>query len=261
MNARLQQGLIILAVFATLAVNSLANSLPLNGLTTGEISDRFDTLFVPAGYTFAIWGLIYLGLLLYAFYQALPAQRENERLRSIVAPFLLASAANIAWIFLWHFLLFPLSLLAMVLLLISLIVIYRRLRSPAAAIPAAERWLVRLPFSIYLGWVSVATIANAQDVLSYWNWDGFGLSEVAWAVTMLIVGLLLALVVAVREQDAAYVLVFVWAYAGIALGQADTPAVATTATLATILLSLVALGLLLLRMGANRLLRRPSPPV
>ena len=103
----LRQIAIILGVVATIVVNGLANALPLNGQLTGEVSDRYLVYFVPAGYVFAIWGLIYLGLAAFAIYQALPAQRANPRLRSIGALFVLASAANIAWIFLWHYEVFP----------------------------------------------------------------------------------------------------------------------------------------------------------
>ncbi len=115
-----RQILIVLAVVATIVINGLANALPLNGLQTGQISDSFPVYFVPAGYVFAIWGLIYLGLLAYAVFQALPSQRENARLRSIGGLFLIGSVANIAWIFLWHYLQFPLTLLAMLVLLVTL---------------------------------------------------------------------------------------------------------------------------------------------
>src|SRR5512143_384327 len=88
----------ILAVIATIAINGLANALPLNGLNTGEISDRFQVYFVPAGYVFSIWGLIYLGLILFAIYQALPAQRSNPRLRLVDTPFVLSCLANMVWL-------------------------------------------------------------------------------------------------------------------------------------------------------------------
>jgi hypothetical protein len=177
MRDQTRQILMLVAVLATIAVNGLANALPINGLTTGEISDSFDTLFVPAGYVFSIWGLIYLGLLAYAVYQALPSQRGNSRLQSIAVPFLVASVANMTWIFLWHYQVFTLTLVAMVTLLLSLIAIYCRLRTDGASINSGERWFVGLPFSIYLGWISVATIANTQDVLYSLGWKGFGVSD------------------------------------------------------------------------------------
>jgi hypothetical protein len=241
MNNTLRQILVVIAVLAVIGVNIAANALPINGLNTGDISDRFDILFVPAGYVFSIWGLIYLGLLGYAVYQVLPAQADNPRLQSIGGLFLLSSAANIVWIFLWHYLLFPWTLIAMITLLLSLIGIYVRLRRTKEAVGAAERWLVRVPFSIYLGWISVATIANISQVLYYIGWSGWGVSEVAWAIVMLVVGVVLAGVMAFNERDPAYVLVFVWAYAGIGIAQADEAYVAMTAWGGTAMLALLAM--------------------
>jgi hypothetical membrane protein len=218
MNNTLRQILVVIAVLAVIGVNIAANALPINGLNTGDISDRFDILFVPAGYVFSIWGLIYLGLLGYAVYQVLPAQADNPRLQSIGGLFLLSSAANIVWIG-----------------------IYVRLRRTKEAVGAAERWLVRVPFSIYLGWISVATIANISQVLYYIGWSGWGVSEVAWAIVMLVVGVVLAGVMAFNERDPAYVLVFVWAYAGIGIAQADEAYVAMTAWGGTAMLALLAM--------------------
>lgn len=241
MSDRTRQFLIILAVLAVIGVNGLANALPINGLNTGQISDSFDVYFVPAGYVFSIWGLIYLGLIGYAIYQALPSQRDNPRLQRIAGPFLLSSLANIGWIFLWHYLQFPLTLIVMLALLATLIVIYMRLRQGAGSPERAERWLVWLPFSIYLGWVSVATIANFTSVLSFYDWGGLGIAEPIWAVIMLAVGFLLAAIMTLRQADVAYNLVFVWAYIGIGVAQADTPLVATAAYIGAGLIGLLSL--------------------
>src|SRR5687767_4589118 len=120
---------VITAIFtiAMIAVNALANILPINNQNTGEISDRFEVYFTPAGYVFSIWGLIYIGLIAYSIYQALPAQRDNKALDETAPWYWLSSAANIVWILLWHYNLFYTTLLAMGLLLISLIMIYVRL--------------------------------------------------------------------------------------------------------------------------------------
>ena len=121
----LRQVVNVLAILLTIGINGLANALPLNGQTTGEISDRFQVYFVPVGYVFSIWGLIYLALIGFAVYQALPAQRENPRLRRVGALFELSCVANVAWLFLWHYEVFALTVVAMVTLLLSLIAIYR----------------------------------------------------------------------------------------------------------------------------------------
>jgi hypothetical protein len=236
----------VLAVIATIIINGLANALPLNNQTTGEISDRFQVFFVPAGYVFSIWGLIYLGLLAFAIYQGLPAQRENPRLRRVGYLFVLSCAANIIWLFLWHYNFFLLTLFAMLALLVLLILIYERLGNGQLRVPAAEFWAVQVPFSIYLGWVTVATIANVTDVLYDLGWNGFGIDPQIWAVIMLVVALVVGALMAWRRGDAAYLLVLVWAFAGIGVKQSAAPLVAYSAYAAAVL-ALVEVGVALWR--------------
>ncbi len=228
----LRQILVIIAVVATVIVNGLANALPINGITTGEISDKFDVLFVPAGYVFSIWGVIYIGLLAYAVYQALPADRDSARLRSIDVPFYVASLANIVWIFLWQYLHFSLTLIAMFTLLISLIIIYRRLNIGISAPPLGDHWLVQFPFSIYLGWVTVAAIANVTVALEAAGWGRFGLSDQFWFLAVMVVALVIAGLVTWRRGDLAYLAVLAWAFAGIAVKHADLSFVVTISWIA-----------------------------
>jgi benzodiazapine receptor len=235
----LRQWVNVLAVLAVIVINGLANALPLNGQTTGEISDRFQVYFVPAGYVFSIWGLIYVALIAFAVYQVLPAQRDNLRLRSIGYLFALSCAANIAWIFLWHYEVFLLTLVVMLALLLLLIAIYLRLDIGRVQVSTAEKWLVHVPFSIYLGWITVATIANVTSLLDYLNWDGWGISPEAWTVIMLVTGLGIASAVSLTRGDVAYMLVIVWAFAGIAVKHAGTPVVATAAWVTTALAALM----------------------
>lgn len=235
----LRQSANLLAVIATIVINGLANALPLNGQTTGEISDRFQVYFVPAGYVFSIWGLIYLALVAFAIYQALPSQRDNPRLRSIGYLFAVSCLANIAWLFLWHYEVFPLTLVAMVALLLLLIAIYLRLDIGHARVPATEKWLVHVPFSIYLGWITVATIANVTSLLDYLKWSGWGISPEAWTVIMLVAGVGIASAVSLTRGDVAYMLVIVWAFAGIAIKHAGTPVVATAAWVTMVLVVLM----------------------
>lgn len=228
MNSLARRALVVAAVIATIATNALANILPLNGQNTGEISDRFPVYITPPGYVFSIWSLIYAGLIAYAVYQALPAQRHNARLRAIAAPFLLSCAANIAWLFLWHYNYTALTIVAMLALLGSLLAIYARLRRGPAP-DVAERWLVHVPFSIYMGWITVATIVNATVVLYDAGWSGFGLDAQGWTSVLLAVGALIASTIAVRLRDAAYAAVIVWAFVGIAVKHAGTSLVAPAA--------------------------------
>lgn len=183
-----RQTINLLAVILTIALNGLANALPLNGQSTGEISDRFQVYFVPAGYVFSIWGLIYLGLLAFAVYQVLPAQRENPQLKRIGYLFALSCVANIAWLFLWHYEYFVLTVVAMLTLLLLLITIYLRLQIGRNQVGRIEQWCVNIPFSIYLGWITVATIANITSVLDYLQWNGWGISPEVWTFIMLAAG-------------------------------------------------------------------------
>ncbi len=226
----------VLAVIIMITINILANALPINGQNTGEISDLFQVFFVPAGYVFSIWGLIYIGLLAFAVYQALPAQRENPRLRKIGYWFALSCLANSVWIFLWHYNLFPLSLVMMLVLLAALLVIYLRLDIGRTRVSTVERWCVNIPFSVYLGWITVATVANVTDVLYDLGWNGFGIAPETWAVIMLIIAAGLGVAMAVTRRDVAYLLVLVWAFAGIGVKQAAVPLVATTAWIVTALM-------------------------
>ena len=248
----LRQLVVVLAVVATVVLNGLANALPLNGLTTGEISDRFQVYFVPAGYVFSIWGLIYLALAAYAVYQALPAQRENARLGRIGYLFVLSCLANVTWLFLWHYEQFAWTMVAMIGLLLSLIAIYLRLGIGRTQVPPAERWLVHVPFSIYLGWITVATVANVTSLLDHVNWGGWGIQPAVWAVLMLVVGAAIASAVGLTRGDVAYMLVIVWAFVGIAVKHAATPLVATAAWAATGIVAVMLVASVLIRRRPDR---------
>jgi hypothetical protein len=220
-----RQILVIIAVIAVIVVNILANALPLNGLNTGEISDRFDVYFVPAGYVFSIWGLIYIGLIAFAVFQALPANRENPRLERASWLFILSCAANIAWIFCWHYEQFAWSVLAMLALLGLLIAVYLRLEIGLIKVPPAEKWCVQAPISVYLGWITVATIANITAFLYDIQWSGWGISPEVWTVIMLLAAAIIAALMALTRGDIAFLLVIIWAVTGIAIKQAATIAV------------------------------------
>lgn len=242
MKDTLRQIVVLLSIIGTIVVNTLANALPLNGLNTGEISDRFQVYFVPAGYVFSIWGLIYIGLILYGIFQALPSQKTNPRLRATGWWIALGGLANSVWIFLWHYEQFPLTIIAMLVLLATLIITYLRLRSGAGTVPQAEKWMVRLPFSIYLGWITVATVANVTSLLDYLNWDGFGIAPETWMLIVLAAVLLIAALMNFTRRDIAYTMVILWALAGISLKHADVPVVAisTWITFALVAVTLAA---------------------
>lgn len=234
----LRQFAVIVITLVTISINVLANIVKYNGQETGQISDKYPTLFTPAGYVFAIWGVVYLGMLAYMVYQALPAQRTNPRLRASGWPYVIANLANCVWIFLWHYEQFLISVGVILVLLAGLAVAYVRIAPARRQVPRAEFWTTHIPFSIYLGWVSVATIANVAVWLVASGYSGAPLSPAVWSVLMLIVATALGAFFLRRFRDLAYAGVLVWAFAGIAVKQSATPLVAiVAAALAVVVLA------------------------
>jgi len=235
----IRQWTVVLSLAAAIIVNVLSFALPLNGQTTGEISNRYPSYFIPAGYVFAIWGIIYLGLLAYAIYQAMPAQRENPRLRRTGYLFVLSCLVNMVWLVCWHYEIFALVLPALTTLSLLLAAIYLRLNIGRVSVSPAERWCVHIPFSIYLAWSIIATISNTSWLLYNWRWNRWGLSEETWAIVWLAIGVVLASTAIIKRRDVAFGLVWIWAYSGIATKFADVPVVSIAAWLACAALALV----------------------
>ena len=234
MNKNLQRQLLnVLGLVIALAVNAMATLLPLNGLNTAQISDRFPVLIVPAGYVFSIWGIIYLGLIAFSIYQALPGQRENPRLQKLGLWFFFSSLANALWLVSFHYLQFGLAMVIMLVLLGTLIRIYTILGIGKEVVKPVERWLVNLPFSIYLGWITVAAIANAAQLLYSIHWNRFGIAAEVWTLIMLAAGVIISALVSFTRRDVGYSLVLVWAFTGIAIKQFALPIVSGAAWLAT----------------------------
>ena len=225
----------LITVLIALTVNILASALPLNGQNTGEISDRFQVYFVPAGYVFAIWGIIYIGWIVFAIFQFRPSQKENPRLRRLGYLFAISNLSNAAWLFTWHYNLFGIGVLVMLSLLGLLIASYLRLDVNHSSTSGAEWRSVDLPFSIYLGWITVATVANVTDWLYLVEWSGFGIPAPIWAVIMIVVASVVGLLMAITRKDAAYLFVLVWSFIGIAVKQTPAPEVVTTAWIAAAL--------------------------
>jgi len=242
MKIKTNRILLISTLVLTLAVNFLANALPLNGLSTGEISDAYPVLFVPAGYVFSIWGVIYLGLAAFAIYSITKKGLADPRVDAITGWVIASNLFNLVWIFLWHYQQFPLTLVAMSGLLVSLLVIYVKLRVGLERRNWMGKLLVDTPFSIYLGWVTVAVVANISQVLYVLGWRGAPLSEPLWAVILLAVASILGVLMIFLRKEVAYPLVLVWAFGGIWVKQGATPLVSTTALVGAILLGVLALG-------------------
>ena len=206
---------------AVVIVNSLAIILPINNRTTQELSDKYPNLFVPAGITFSIWGIIYLLLLSFTIYQFAVAFKKNSDERGIFEKigilFFISCIFNVAWILAWHYEIVWLSLIIMILLLISLISIYVRLGTGRAEIRNSQKILVNIPFSVYLGWITIATIANVTALLVKINWNKFGIGDQLWTIIVIAVGVVITLVTVFSRNDIFYSLVVLWALVGILL--------------------------------------------
>lgn len=248
----LRQFVVILTTLFALGANMAANLVPINGRNTGQISDSFNVLFVPAGYVFSIWGVIYIGIAAYTFYQALPAQRANPRMRASGWLFALGSLANGAWIFAWHYGLYPLTLAIMLVLLGALIAAYLRLDIGRSPFEAREKWTVAVPISVYLGWITVATIANVTAVLGDLGYGGAPFGPLGWTLILLAAGTGIAAWMAFTRADIGYLLVLAWAFAGISVRWAELPVLNAAGYAAAVLV------LVLLALGKLRSMTRPA---
>jgi hypothetical protein len=207
---------IIVAVtyLAMVVMNFLANGLPINNRSTGDISDAYPNLFAPAGPAFSIWGLIYLLLGGYVLYQFVKKDQKTEDLLQKINPlFIATSLANISWIFAWHYDYIGLSVFIMVTLLMLLIQIADMLRTEQFA--SLEKLFIWAPFSVYFGWITVATIANITVFLVSIDWNGFGVADFVWTSIVLLVGALIGIFRMRKDKNIVYGLVLVWAYSWI----------------------------------------------
>jgi len=210
--------LVAFTYLAMVVINALANALPINGVGTGQVSDAYANLFAPAGLTFSIWGVIYALLAAYTLYQfnlfeKNKSDKRENLFQRIGSYFILTSIINILWIFAWHYDFIGISLLLMIGLLFFLIKIADILNKENFS--TKEKFFMLLPFSIYFGWITVATIANVTVFLVSLGWGGFGLSDQFWTILVLIVGTLIGMARMYKDRNIFYGLVFVWAYFGI----------------------------------------------
>ena len=240
----------LVGFLGTIIVNALANVLPINNITTGAVSDLYPNLFTPAGLIFSIWGLIYVLLAIFIIYQLIPSvRRDSQKVDFVqrIGPFFFISClANIGWIFAWHYQNIALSLVLMLILLGCLIAIYMRLNIGKSEATKARKYLVHLPFSIYLGWITVATIANVTASLVHLNWDTFGLGEQFWAVAVIVVGIAIALSMLFTRKDIYYCLVVDWALLGILLKRLSDATVSAQSVVAVTIagLAIITVGVM-----------------
>ncbi|MEX1173380.1 MAG: hypothetical protein WEG56_12310, partial [Chloroflexota bacterium] len=222
---RVRQFATVAIFLVTVAVNGAANALPINGQQTGAISDRFEVFVIPAGYVFAIWGVIYLLLAAFTIHQARPSQATDPTLRRLGWLPALTGILNTGWLLLFQYEVFIATVPVMIALLVTLVITNAITFADRDRLTGVGRWVVRLPFSVYLGWITVATIANIAQTLDSVGFDAFGLPAELVAGLVLLTGLAIAVTFVWRFADVAYGLVIVWAYAGIVVKEAATPIV------------------------------------
>jgi hypothetical protein len=240
-----------IAIIATIVVNALAVILPLNGKTTKELSDAIPNLFTPEGITFSIWSIIYLFLIIFMLYQILDLVKKEKHdmtyIEKIGGWFIIASLANILWIFLWHYELVIISLVAMLILFISLLMIYLRLNIGLSITPLKEKIAVHTTISIYLGWITVATIANVTAVLVKLNIGELVLGQVTWTIIVIAVATLITLLILVRRRDIAYSLIIIWALLGIIIKRLNTDPIYTNIAITSTIAILIIVGAMLVK--------------
>ncbi|PSB22952.1 hypothetical protein C7B61_01175 [filamentous cyanobacterium CCP1] len=248
----LLQILTLVAILGTFVVNIWSNLAPIGGQNIGEIANTVfaDVLVIPANYAFAIWGIIYLGFLAFGVYQLLPDQRTNATIRQVDYWVILLCITQSIWVFLFTLRQFWWSTVMMLGILLPLIKIYLLLDVGRRRVSRQEKWFAHIPFSIYLGWISVATIVNVASALFANNWDGWGIAPATWTVIMMVIATAIGAMINLQRQDIAYPLVIIWALVGIAIRQADVAIVSITAIGLAI-----GLGILLL---VNQLKGRPK---
>jgi benzodiazapine receptor len=205
----------IIAFVVMVVVNALANSLPLGGRTTQTLAALHPDPFSPADYAFSIWSVIYGGLLAYIIFQALPEQRHNRRLVALAPWFWASCAANVAWLFFWHYEQILASLVTLAVLVACVAGGYRALHRDAATPGTAERWCVHFPLSLYLGWVVVAVLAN----FAVWGTDARLDAAIdaprVWAILSIVAATIAAGVMGWWRRDFLFDAAVLWALVGI----------------------------------------------
>lgn len=226
----------LLAFGIMVLLNYLANSLPINGKTTGQLSDQYPNLFTPAGLTFSIWGIIYLLLLVFIIVQL---KADSQKLVSSIGwAFIISALLNGLWIVAWHYERTGLSVLIMLGLLASLIYINQQLSGMPFSI-------TKLGFGIYLGWICIATIANITALLVSINWGGWGITAEAWTMALIATGALITIATMYRLNNPYLALAVIWAFAGIIIKrQADYQTIVIASVVGIIIVAVFAFILL-----------------
>jgi benzodiazapine receptor len=236
----------VVAVIAALVMNTLVNILPLNGVTTGQVSDSYPNLFTPPGYVFSIWGVIYILAIVFMIYQARPSQRSEPYLIQIGFLYIISAVANVFWLFIFHYSygvpqLFVVSLVPMTVLLLCLLAIYQRLGVGKGEVSWNQKLAVHLPISVYLGWISLAIIANIASVLNVLILCIPTPTQALWTALVLVVALTITVLMVWTRRDFAFGLVVIWASIGIALNRFAIPIIFRTSIATAVIIAILIL--------------------
>jgi benzodiazapine receptor len=241
----------ILALVAVLTVNALANILPINGMNTGQISDLYPSLFTPAGFTFSVWSVIYLSLIVFSIAQI--KVKDKSYFKELSLWFLLSCVANASWILVWHHLFIAASVVIMLVLLYSLTRIFLLLQRNNLS--QKEWFLILLPFIFYLSWICVATIADVSALLISIHWTGGFLSSTYWTITMIGIAAALGFYIAFRFKEPAFLLALMWAFFGIYSKWTETQ---NNVIVYTALISIVILGIVFVKLLLDKIKASPN---
>ncbi|QHT68019.1 tryptophan-rich sensory protein [Rhodocytophaga rosea] len=226
----------LVAVLVNIFFNYNMNANPPGGLTNAEVSARYPTLFTPAGYAFSIWGVIYLSFIGYIIFQLLPSQRKQHVYDVLAKPLIITSILSICWLFSFSYELLLLSVCIIVLMLFTAIVLF--VRSKEAIQSGQVNKLISVPFALYAGWLSVATIANTSLWLTSMDWEGGSWGAIPWTMIMIGVAAVLGVVVSYKLKDIVFPSVVVWAIIAIYIArQNQEQTVATFALVTAIILA------------------------
>ncbi len=248
-TGRAWRWLTALAIFGNIFLNYYANTHPFAGQTMWEVSAKYPTLLTPAGDAFSIWGAIFLGLAIYAVWQLLPAQKNLSLPDALAKPLTLASVATGAWVVLFaHELILP-SVGVMLLILGCLMATYGRARRRIFA--EAAPVLAGVPFSMYLGWISVASVINITIGLEQLGWRTAAGLSVTLTLLLIVLVVVLALVMSRVFRDLVFPLVVAWALAWLWVARLGQVPELGWAALAGATVCLVA-GVLLSRLGGQK---------
>lgn len=224
-----------------IAVNALANILPINGYNTGQISAFYPNAFVPAGFTFSIWGVIYTLLLTYTIAYTFFTMQRNapksviEFIDKVHSFYLLTCVLNMAWVIAWHYLQIEVSVIIMYLFLVTLIQLFLKSRPALNLLTDTQQFLLNTPFMVYLGWIAVATIANSTALLVAYQWSGFGIDPVYWSAIMIGIATFIGIVFIRKYKSIAFSVVLIWAFIGIHVSQGKTYPLLFSVTIVAIL--------------------------